>query len=172
MITTLRGETAVEGLIAGDRVVTRDNGLQTVKKVARRDYDFGQLQQVPHLRPVLLVCGAMEAGLPERDMLVSPNLRVLVRQAVGGLFLSGNDQLVSAKRLKDGKTIRDCSVLGVSYVHIEFGRHEVILANGVWVEAHSQKDLSLGAAANAQRLELAEVLGALVDDAARDGAAL
>ena len=158
LITTLKGEKPVEALSAGDRVVTRDNGLQTVRRVSRREYDFGQLALVPHLQPVLVSAGAMGQGLPERDMLVSPNLRLL---AAGDRlpFGAGADRgLVAVKNLTDSRLIRTCSVLGVRYVHVMFDRHEVILANGVWAEAFQPADTSLGATGNAQRVELAELI--------------
>jgi hypothetical protein len=127
-ITTLRGEKPVEQLVPGDRVVTRDDGLQTVRSVRRRDFDYGQLASAPRMQPVLITVGAVSRGLPERELLVSPSLRILMQTAE-------RDHLVAASDLADGHAIRTCSVLGVRYVHIGFDRDEVILANGVWVEA-------------------------------------
>lgn len=161
LITTLRGERPVEELCEGDRVVTRDNGLQTIRRISRRDYDYGQLAIVPHLQPVLVTAGAMGKGLPERDMLVSPNLRLLVARDRLPFGLSpapgGDDALVAVKNLCGGKTIRTCSVLGVSYILVEFDRHEVVLANGCWAEAFCLADPSLGARGNAQRTEILEI---------------
>ncbi|MCY1125415.1 Hint domain-containing protein [Frigidibacter sp. RF13] len=128
LITTLRGEKPVEQLVPGDRVVTRDDGLQTVRSVRRRDFDYGQLGSAPQMQPVLVTVGAVSRGLPERELLVSPSLRILTQTA-------DRDQLVAAGEMTDGHAIRTCSVLGVRYVHIGFDRDEVILANGIWVEA-------------------------------------
>lgn len=161
LITTLRGEKAVEELAQGDRVITRDNGLQTVRRIVRRDFDYGQLSVVPHLQPVLVTTGALGKGLPERDMLVSPSLRLLVsgdRLPIGPNSATGADEaLVAARVLSDMRTIRPCQVLGVSYVHVVLDRHEVLLANGLWAECFQSGDPSLGAVGNGQRTELAEL---------------
>ncbi|MBS0565080.1 MAG: Hint domain-containing protein [Proteobacteria bacterium] len=161
MITTLGGEKSVEELCAGDRIVTRDNGLQTLRRVFRRDYDYGQLAIVPHLQPVLVTAGALDKGLPERDMLCSPNLRLLVRPdrlPFGVPEAPGlGDALVPVKHLCGGRAVRTCAVLGVGYILVEFDRHEVILANGCWVEAFCLGDPSLGARGNAQRTEIHEI---------------
>ncbi len=158
LITTLKGEKPVEELCAGDRVVTRDNGLQTVRKVERRDFDFGQLAASPHLAPVIVTIGALGKGLPEQDLLVSPNLRLLVTDAQFVLASGQREALVSVKNLADGRMVRPCSVLGACYVQVVFDRHEVVLANGLWAEAFCPEDRSLGARGNAQRVEIEEVL--------------
>ena len=160
-ITTLTGEKPVEGLCVGDRIVTRDNGLQTIRRISRRHCDYGKLSVSPHLQPMLVTIGALGKGLPERDMLVSPNIRVLVGQdcipfdqkAVSGR----RDVLVAVKRLSDNRKIRPCSVLGVSYLMIEFNQHETVLANGCWVEAFCHGDMSDAGHGNAQRTEIQEI---------------
>lgn len=166
VVTTLKGEVAIEDLEVGDRVVTRDNGLQTVRRISWRTYDFGQLSQVPHLHPILVSAGALGKGLPESDMLVSPNLRILETGAAAQAFGAGKDSLKAAKNMVDSRTIRACSVLGVTYVHVEFHRHETILANGAWVEAFHSADPALGPVGNAQRLEMFEVFPELREPAA------
>ncbi|MFZ1661095.1 MAG: Hint domain-containing protein, partial [Paracoccaceae bacterium] len=92
-VTTLKGEIAIEDLEVGDRVVTRDNGLQTVRRISRRTFDFGQLSQVPHLHPILVSTGSLGKGLPENDMLVSPNLRILETGAAASALGAGKDSL-------------------------------------------------------------------------------
>lgn len=160
LITTLKGEVPAEGLNAGDRVVTRDNGLQTVRRISRRNFDYGQLAIVPHLQPVLVTVGALGDGLPERDMLLSPNTRLLVAGDRLPFGARARASLIAAKNLVDHSTIRPCAVLGVAYVHVELARHEIVLANGAWVEAFQPGDLSLGPVGNAQRTELQELFPA------------
>ena len=157
LICTLKGEKPVEELCVGDRVVTRDNGLQTVRRISRRDYDYGQLAAVKHLQPILMTAGALGKGLPEQDMLLSPNLRLLVGGDRRAAAVQPRDGLVAVKHLVDNHTVRPCAVLGVRYVHFEFARHEVVLANGVWAESFHSEDAALGSEGNAQRNELFEV---------------
>lgn len=157
MICTLKGEKPVEELSVGDRVVTRDNGLQTVRRISRREYDYGQLSVVKHLQPILVSAGALGKGLPERDMLLSPNQRLLVSGDSVSRAASRVDRLVAVKNLVDRHKVRECAVLGVHYVHIEFACHEVVLANGLWAESFHGEDAALGAEGNAQRTELHEI---------------
>ncbi|MCX8510002.1 MAG: Hint domain-containing protein [Rhodobacteraceae bacterium] len=158
MITTLAGEKPVESLSEGDRVITRDNGLQTVRAAARRDFDYGQLALVPHLAPLIVTIGAIDRHLPERDLLVSPNMRLLVSDRQFVLTKGQREALIPVKNLSDGRMVRPCSVLGVSYVQILFDRHQVVLANGIWAEAFCPQDKSLGAVGNAQRIEIEDIL--------------
>jgi Hint domain len=78
LITTQRGEVPVEMLASGDRVVTRDNGIQPVRWVGKTQMFLHDFQADPHLLPVFIQQGSLGKGLPERDMMVSPNHRVLV----------------------------------------------------------------------------------------------
>lgn len=160
MITTLKGEKAVETLVPGERIVTRDNGLQTVRRVFRRDFDYSEIAAAPHLAPLLLTQGSLGKHLPERDTLVSPNLRMLVPGGSYSFDTLTSEALLGAKSLVDGDKVRSCAVLGVSYIYLGFDRHEVVLANGVWMEAFCASDMSSSGRATAQRLDLAEVMGA------------
>ncbi|MDP1577726.1 MAG: Hint domain-containing protein, partial [Cypionkella sp.] len=78
LIATPKGEVPVELLKAGDRIITRDNGIQEIRWVGRKDMGWHDLVANPHLKPVLIRQGSLGNGLPERDMMVSPNHRVLV----------------------------------------------------------------------------------------------
>lgn len=157
MVMTPGGEIGVEDLVAGSRVVTRDNGIQPVEWVGRTTLDFAGLSANTHLKPILLQQGSLGPGLPERDMLVSPNHRILVGSDRPVQFYDGAEMLVAAKNLVDGRTIRQVDMLGVTYIHFLFTRHEVVLANGAWTESFHPGDRSLGAVGNAQRTELGEL---------------
>ena len=166
MITTLKGEKPVESLQPGDRVITRDNGLQTVRRIDRRDFSYGQLASVPHLAPILITIGAMGPGLPERDMLVSRQMRILVSADRVPFGHHGREALVAAAALGDGNAIRGCQVLGVRYVHIVLDKNEVILANGIWAEAFQAHDQMQETTGQAQAEELAQFFPALAGEAA------
>lgn len=142
LITTLTGEKPVEALQPGDRVITRDSGLQTVRGIQRRDLDYGRLASQPHLTPVLVSIGAMGPALPERDVLLSPGARLVVGEDRVPFGAGQAEALVPVVDMTDGRAIRRCRVLGVCYVHVGLDKHEVILANGIWVEAFQPHDQS------------------------------
>ncbi len=156
-IATPRGERVVEELRAGDTVITRDNGIQEIRWVGRKDLGYTDLAGQPYLRPVLVRKGALGRGLPERDMLVSPNHRLLVSNDKTALLFDEREVLVAAKHLVNGSGIQTVKALGTSYVHFMFDHHEVVLSDGTWTESFQPGDYSLGGIGNAQRSEILEL---------------
>ena len=157
LLATPKGERAVEELRAGDRVITRDNGIQEIRWVGRRALNRAELAAAPHLKPVLIRAGSLGNGLPERDMLVSPNHRMLVSNDRTALYFEEHEVLVAAKHLVDHKGVKQVEMLGTTYLHFMFGRHEVVLANGAWTESFQPGDYTLGGMGNAQRSEIFEL---------------
>ncbi len=157
VIATPRGEVPVEDLLPGDRVITRDNGLQEIRWVGRKVVDWKMLAANPHLRPILIRQGSFGHDLPERDMLVSPNHRMLVANERTALYFDEHEVLVAAKHLVNHRDVKVVESLGTSYLHFMFDRHEVVLANGAWTESFQPGDYALNGIGNAQRQELFEL---------------
>ncbi|KFE35303.1 Hint domain-containing protein [Thioclava atlantica] len=168
-IATPRGEVAVEDLREGDKVLTRDNGIQEIRWAGRADMTRDELEAAPHLKPVLIRAGSLGNGLPERDMLVSPNHRMLVTNDKTALYFEEHEVLVAAKHLVGAAGVRRAETLGTSYLHFMFDRHEVVLANGAWTESFQPGDQSLGGMGNAQRQEILELFPELGTATGRAG---
>lgn len=168
-IATPAGERLVEDLRVGDRIITRDNGLQEIRWIGRKTLDWKVLNANPHLKPVLIRQGSLGHGLPERDLMVSPNHRVLVANDRTSLYFEEHEVLVSAKHLLDSRDVRIVDSLGTTYLHFMFDRHEVVLANGVWTESFQPGDWSLKGLGNSQRSELYELFPELRTKPGRDG---
>ena len=166
LIATMQGEIPVEGLRPGDRVVTRDNGLQPVRWVGRTQFFLHDFQAEPHLLPVFIRQGALGKGLPERDMMVSPNHRVLVANEKTTLRYREPEVLVAAKHLSS-PGVHTIQCAGTTYVHFMCDRHEIVLADGIWTETFQPDDASLKALGNAQRLEIFEIFPDLRHEAGR-----
>jgi hypothetical protein len=156
MIATHRGELQVEELAAGDKVITRDNGLQTVRWVGKTQMYMQDFQADPHLLPVFIRQGALGKGLPERDMMVSPNHRILVANERTSIRFAEREVLVAAKHLVS-MGVRTVQSSGTTYIHFMCDRHEVVLADGIWTESFHPDDQSLKGIGNAQRLEIYEI---------------
>jgi hypothetical protein len=156
-IATPRGEAPVEALRVGDRAVTRDNGLQAIRWISRRRLDWRDFAVAPHLRPILIRQGSLGGGLPERDMMVSPNHRLLVATERTMLHFDEREVLVAAKHLMDHRLILQVQSAGTTYFHLLFDRHEVVLANGAWAESFQPDDRSLQHMDNPQRQEILEI---------------
>lgn len=156
-ITTKRGEIAVQDLRAGDMVKTRDNGFQEVLWVGKKNISGRELLDAPHLRPVLIHQDAFGKGLPTRDMMVTPNHRIRVSTDRTSLFLTSKTDLVAAKNLVDHLDILPIDCVSTQFIHLCFGRHQTIRANGIWVENFGSEDFSLGGIGNSQRNEIFEL---------------
>ena len=154
VIATPRGERRVEDLKVGDRIITRDNGLQEIRWVGTRALSGQELAQAPNLRPVLIRAGSLGQGLPERDLLVSPQHRVLMNSDRAALYFEEREVLAAAKHLVDldGVDIVDAS--STTYIHFMFDQHEVVLSNGSWTESFQPGEQVMDGMGNEQRDEI------------------
>jgi len=157
LIATRKGEVPVENLRAGDRVITRDNGIQEILWTGQRALSWRDLTANPHLQPILIRQGALGNGLPERDMMVSPNHRMLVANDRTALYFDEHEVLVAAKHLAGANGVHAIESIGTSYLHFMFEHHEVVLANGAWTESFQPGDYTLKGMGNAQRSEILEI---------------
>lgn len=168
-IATPRGERLVEELQIGDKVITRDNGIQEIRWIGAKRMDGRELQENPHLQPVLVQKGSLGNGLPERDMLVSPNHRMMVNNDRVSLYFEENEVLVSAKHLVNPtEGVQPVSSMGTTYIHFMFDAHEIVLSNGAWTESFQPGDYSLKGVGNAQRQEIFELFPELRGQAGRE----
>ncbi|WP_297774026.1 Hint domain-containing protein [uncultured Roseovarius sp.] len=153
-IATPRGERLVEELRVGDKVITRDNGLQEIRWIGQRDLSGQELVQSPQLRPVLIRAGALGHGLPERDMLVSPQHRILLNSERAALYFEDREVLAAAKHLTGIEGVEQVETRAASYVHFMCDQHEVVLSNGTWTESFQPGEQVLDGMGTAQRDEI------------------
>ncbi len=157
VIATPRGERLVEDLQVGDRIITRDNGLQEIRWIGQRQLTGQELCQAPHLKPVLIRAGALGHGLPERDTLVSPQHRVLINNDRAALYFEEREVLAAAKHLTGLDGVEIVEARAATYIHFMFDQHEVVLSNGSWTESFQPGEQVLDGMGAAQRGELYEL---------------
>ncbi|APO88300.1 type I secretion protein [Donghicola sp. JL3646] len=165
LIATPRGQVPVEQLHVGDKIITRDNGIQEIAWLGQKEMPGKQLIANPHLKPILIKAGALGNGLPERDMLVSPNHRVLVASDLTQLYFEEREVLAAAKHLVGSAGIHQVDVTNTTYIHFMFERHEVVLSDGAWTESFQPGDYSLKGIGNSQRNEIFELFPELKEKA-------
>jgi Hint domain len=176
-IVTPKGEIAVETLEVGDRVVTRDHGIQQIRWIGSTKVTRGRIATNASLRPILIRKGALGTDLPERDMRVSRQHRLLVRDwRAEVLFGEDDGVLVPAFALCNDKTItEERPTEDVEYIHIAFENHEIIYADGLEAESFHPADRTVAGLSEAQREELLTLFPQLAQDSefaysiARDG---
>ena len=172
LILTPTGPRPIEDLRVGDAVVTRDRGAQPILWIGQRRMTTAELDRRPHLRPIRIRAGALGPSLPETDLLVSPQHRILVRSALAERIAGEDEVLVAAKHLlaSDGiEAARDCGP--VDYFHILFDRHEVVFANGAETESFYPGPQALRMVDRAARAELLELFPELRETGFRPAAA-
>ncbi|HEX9858400.1 MAG TPA: Hint domain-containing protein, partial [Paracoccaceae bacterium] len=154
LILTAQGEVKVEDLAIGNRVLTRDNGYQAIRWVGKRHLTRIDLAMQPRLNPIRIRAGALGGALPERDMLVSPQHRMLMTGPRAEMFFGENEVLVAATHLVGEAGVSRVFPNGVTYIHLLFDRHEIIRADGCWTESYQPGDLTLKGMESAQLEEL------------------
>ena len=154
MIATPTGPRAIEGLAAGDLVVTRDNGPQPIRWIGQRRIGADDLHNDPALQPVLIGAGALGGGLPERDLLVSRQHRMVLSGPRAELLFGADEVLVRALHLTCLPGVVQARLAQVTYLHMLFDHHEVVLANGAWSESFQPGERSLNGLDGPEREEL------------------
>lgn len=155
LIRTPAGDVPIETLRSGDRVVTLDDGPQPIVWIARRQLDHAQLMNAPNQRPVALSPILTGGDAPLR---VSPQHGVLLK-------IDGQERLVRSghlARMQGGLARVAQGCRGITYHHLMFERHQIVLANGVPSESFYPGPQAIGALSGAARTELAALFPALV----------
>ncbi|MBC7739820.1 MAG: Hint domain-containing protein [Candidatus Saccharibacteria bacterium] len=153
-VRTARGDVPVEDLVVGDRVRTRDHGLQTLRWVGSRTLSLADLIVQPKLKPIRMDAGSLGAGLPVRTMTVSPQHRMLLQDPRAEMLFGEAEVLVAAVHLTSLKGVEQVLPAGVTYIHLLFDAHEIILADDVWTESFQPADRTLGCMDAEQRAEI------------------
>ncbi len=134
LIVTPRGLRAAEDMQMGDLVDTLDAGPLPIRWLSHAEQP---LDKADHdARPVLIRTGAFGAGCPARDLVVSPQHRILAGNCgqLDGFF--DEQCFVPAKALTCLPGIR--MVMGkrrITWVHFALDSHEVVTAEGCLTES-------------------------------------
>ncbi|MGA0613351.1 Hint domain-containing protein [Paracoccus sp. KR1-242] len=129
-ITTPDGPRLIEELAVGDLVTTLDQGPQPIRWIGSRRLSRGTLARLPNLRPIRIAAGALGPGLPETDLVVSPQHRMLLSSPIVRRLFETDEVLVPAKKLLGQPGIAEEAAQSVEYFHILLDRHQVVIANG------------------------------------------
>ncbi|MEY8880944.1 Hint domain-containing protein [Donghicola sp. XS_ASV15] len=125
-LLTPNGSVPVEALSEGDEVVTADGGPAQVRWTAQTT-TCGMGANAP------ILFRARSMG-NERDVLVSPHHRVLVKGAEVEMLFGVPEVLVAAKDLVNGTTVQRVPRRAVTYVHFACDKHEIVSAEGMLTE--------------------------------------
>lgn len=154
-IQTATGVRLIEDLREGDRVQTKDNGLQPLRWIGKRRMTGARLFAMPKLRPIRIGGGALGLDRPDAELLVSPEHRILVKGAIAQNLFNTPEVLVMARDLINGKTVTvDRQLREITYIHVLLDQHQIVFANGLETESFHPASAALASLDEADRLRL------------------
>lgn len=135
-IATPTGPQRIETLTEGDKVLTANGDSREIRWIGRREVSMFEMLHAPKLRPVRIRAGALGNQLPERDLLVSRQHRILIRSKVAERMFGTKEVLIPAIKLVGctGIAVED-QPRALEYFHILLDEHEILLANGAPAES-------------------------------------
>ncbi len=163
MILTDRGEKAIEELQVGDMVLTKDNGLQEMKWIGSRT-----VSAKGNFAPIMIKAGALAN---DRDLMVSPQHRMVVEGWQSELLFGEREVLAAAKHLVNNDTIYVNEGGEVEYFHMLFDHHEIVFANGAASESFHPGEVGINALSDESRDEIFALFPELREDAGSYGPA-
>lgn len=162
LIETDQGLVPAASLRPGMSVMTRDNGFQEIVWVGSRHLFGDQLRRNEKMRPILIRQGALGPDMPARDMIVSPQHRVLVKSRIILRLFDVSEALVAAKHLVGLPGIEQAPwEAGVTYTHFMCEKHEVVLSEGTFTESLYTGPEALKAVGSEGRAEILRLFPAL-----------
>ncbi|MBR3371080.1 MAG: Hint domain-containing protein [Rhodobacteraceae bacterium] len=167
LIDTAQGRRPVEQIMAGDLVMTRDNGYLPVVWAGSRDLTQDEIDQNPDYAAVIIRAGALGDGMPQRDLRVSPWHRILISGQRAELLFGEHEVLVPALHLV-GQAGIERDHAPVSYVHVMFTSHQIIRGEGAWSESFQPGQKTLGGMDDRQRAELLALFPELASMSGQD----
>jgi hypothetical protein len=166
-VRTPCGARHVANLRPGDLVVTRDRGLRPVRLVWSRTVTEADMAADPSLAPVCLRPRAIGPMMPQRDLLVAGDHRLLIP----GYRLA--DRPDTAAALIPAREIAGTSDAAfvdrargeMTFYNLVFDAHEVFAANGLPVESFHITEATVEAAPPAARAMIRAVFPELAGEA-------
>lgn len=123
LIEAAGGPLPIETLRAGDMVRTADHGLRPIRWIGHRT-----VSALTDLAPIHIAAGALGNY---RDLVVSPQHRMLISDWRADMWFGLDQVFVAAKHLVNGTDIRQISARAVTYYHMIFDQHEIVYAEGI-----------------------------------------
>ena len=146
-ILTPHGARAIETLRPGDMVITRDHGPQPIRWIGRRT-----VPGLDKFAPISIAAHVLDGAT--RDLLVSPQHRLLFTGYKAELLFGFDEVLVAAKHLVDGRDVIAAPQAAVTYIHMMLDCHEVVYADGAATESFHAGDVGISAISDQSREEM------------------
>ncbi|AXI46104.1 hypothetical protein C1J03_08785 [Sulfitobacter sp. SK012] len=117
----------IEDLRIGDRLLTRDDGVQTLRWIGQ-----STARAVGEFAPICIRAGTLNN---EQDLIVSPDHRLFIYQRRDELGAGRSELLVKARHLVNGDSVTVQEGGFVDYFQLLFDGHQIIYAEGIAAES-------------------------------------
>jgi len=137
LIRLATGQTRdVASLKQGDMVLTADHGPKKIRWIGSVSLSEQELENNCDLRAIRIQKNSLGPNIPSRDLLVSPQHRILIRSQIAERMFGSLEVLVAAKHLTaiDGIEVAH-DLQTITYYHFLFDQHEIVYANGAATES-------------------------------------
>ncbi|MBA3910224.1 MAG: hypothetical protein C0524_10155 [Rhodobacter sp.] len=161
MIATPSGPRAVETLVAGDMVLNDQGEAHQIFWVGRSRISLAALHRNPGLNPIRIPANAFGPSLPEADLLVSPQHRIVLEGPAAELLFGETRVLAPVKHLVGTFAETVTSDADVDYFHILTEGHEILVSNGLPTESFQPARRMIDVMASGTRAVLEETLEVL-----------
>ncbi|MDQ7080389.1 MAG: Hint domain-containing protein [Paracoccaceae bacterium] len=170
LIDTPSGPVRVEDLGVGKMVLCGDGVARKILWFSGRQVTPEEMREHPEFRPIRIRKGAFGDNLPYRDLLVSPQHRILINDWRASLMFGVEKVLVPAVHLlNDRDIVRDHGTDGVVYYHFMFDRHHTVISNGIQSESFFPGGTALAGVDEAAKRELLRLFPQLSEGSASYG---
>ncbi|MGB7244951.1 MAG: Hint domain-containing protein [Sulfitobacter sp.] len=122
IILTLDGELPVEFLTSGDRIIARDSGTAIVETVR---------EDIFEIDVVRLSAGSLGRNRPERDVILTAQQPILIRDWRARALFDRDQALVPVQALVDGDYVTDLGKQQVRLFQIRCAAPHVFYADGL-----------------------------------------
>ncbi len=117
----------IEDICVGDRVLTRDNGIQQVRWIGSQT-----VRATGAFAPIVIAAGALNNA---NELRLSPNQRLFIYQREDMMNAGQAEVVVKAELLVNGDSVVRGDGGFVEYYQILFDNHEFIYAEGIATES-------------------------------------
>ncbi len=132
VVLTLDGETSVEALRAGARVITRDQGAVVLRGISRQSVET---------YAVRILAGSLGHTRPERDVILPAEQPLLIRDWRAEALFGASQAMMPARRLIDGEFVTDLGERSLTLYRLEFDTPHVIYADGLELGSDPMSDV-------------------------------
>jgi hypothetical protein len=121
-VLTLNGEFPIQGLVRGDKLITRDSGTALIRAIHK---------QVVFRRVVKIGAGSLSRATPEDDVILVADQTVLLRDWRARAMFRKPQAIAAAGALVDGRHILDLGSQNITLFQIICDAPHIFYAQGL-----------------------------------------